>query len=414
MDDKRELLNQLRIDRSAPETGSRTPLIVAVVIAVLVAAGAAAWWFLAANPRIVVETATASAPAAHGSAPTAVLQATGYVTARRQATVSAQITGTLSEVLIEEGERVEAGQVLARLEDTAQRAALGQAEAQLAQARAQVGQFQAQLAQARRDQTRQQDLVGRKLVSVQAAESASTQVDALAAQVLAQQRFVDLAQAQLRSAQVQLDYTTVRAPFPGVVIAKAAQVGEIVSPLSAGGGFTRTGVGTIVDMDSLEIEVDVNESYINRVRRGAPAQAVLDAYPDWTIDAHVIAIIPTADRGKATVKVRIGLGVKDARILPDMGARVSFMEQAAPADAAAPAPPPKGVLVPATAIVQRDGRSVVFVVEESRASAKAVTPGQAYGELRLVEGIAVAARVVRVPPAGLVDGARVEVAAPAP
>jgi HlyD family secretion protein len=153
-------------------------------------------------------------------------------------------------------------------------------------------------------------------------------VDSLTAQLAAQQGAMEVAQAQLRSAQVQLDYTTVRAPFAGVITAKAAQVGEIVSPLSAGGGFTRTGIGTIVDMDSLEIEVDVNEAYINRVTPEGPAQAVLDAYPEWTIPARVIAIIPTADRSKATVKVRIGLEQKDPRILPDMGARVSFLPPA--------------------------------------------------------------------------------------
>lgn len=408
MDSKAELLNQLRIDRNAPEPRGAGPWILGgLVVAVLVAA-VVGWWLFGAQKPFAVDAAVAAPPAGAGSAPAAVLQATGYVTARRQATVSAQITGTMAEVLIEEGERVEAGQVLARLDDTAQRAALGQAEAQLAQARAQVGQYRARLEQARRDRERLDDLVGRKLVSRQSAEAARTEAEALAAQLTAQQRFVDLAEAQLRSAQVQLDYTTVRAPFSGVVIAKAAQVGEIVSPLSAGGGFTRTGVGTIVDMDSLEVEVDVNEAYINRVRAGAPAEAVLDAYQDWKIPARVIAIIPTADRGKATVKVRIGLEQKDPRVLPDMGARVSFMEEAAKPDAAA-LPPPKGVLVPSTAIVERDGRSTVFVIDGTRVRAQAVTPGQAHGELRLVEGIAASTRIVRAPPAEMTDGARVDV-----
>jgi RND family efflux transporter MFP subunit len=237
-------------------------------------------------------------------------------------------------------------------------------------------------------------------------EVAKTEVDALSAQLTAQQRSVDLALAQAKSAQVQLDYTTVRAPFAGVIIAKAAQVGEIVSPLSAGGGFTRTGVGTIVDMDSLEIEVDVNESYINRVTSGAPAEAVLDAYQDWTIPARVIAIIPTADRGKATVKVRVGLDQKDPRILPDMGARVSFMEEQTAATAAAE--PPKGVLLPASAIVQREGRSVVFTISGDRAVVKPVVPGQNMGELRLVEGIAASTQVVREPTPELQDGSRIE------
>jgi RND family efflux transporter MFP subunit len=211
---------------------------------------------------------------------------------------------------------------------------------------------------------------------------------------------------------VQLDYTTVRAPFTGVVTAKAAQAGEIVSPISAGGGFTRTGVGTIVDMDSLEIEVDVNEAYINRVRANQPAEAVLDAYPDWTIPAHVIAIVPTADRSKATVKVRIAIDQKDSRILPDMGVRVSFLEEAAKSGAEAgsqAAAPPRGLMVPAGAIVERDGRSIVFTIESDHAHATPVTPGQTYGDLRQVEGLTSGARLVRAPPADMQDGARIVV-----
>lgn len=406
MENKGELLNQLRIDRNKIEPPSRAPWVIALILVVLLAAGAGVWWWMSSQQRFEVSAVAAIAPSANGTGATAVLQATGYVTARRQATVSAQITGTLSEVLIEEGERVEKGQVLARLDDTAQQAGLAQAKAQLAQSQAQVGQFEAQLNQTRRDLVRAQDLVGRKLVSAQAVEAKQTEVDSLTAQLNAQRRAVDLARAQLTSVQVQLDYTTVRAPFAGVIIAKAAQVGEIISPLSAGGGFTRTGVGTIVDMDSLEIEVDVNESYINRVTPGAPAEAVLDAYQDWTIPAKVIAIIPTADRGKATVKVRVGLEQKDPRILPDMGARVSFMEEKVATAAAAE--PPKGVLLPGSAIVQRDGKSVVFVISDDRVAVKPVVPGQNMGDLRLVEGIVGSTRVVREPPAEMQDGSRIE------
>jgi len=251
-------------------------------------------------------------------------------------------------------------------------------------------------------------------VSQQALETARTQVETLDAQVASQRKQVELAQAAARGAQVQLDYTTVRAPFTGVVIAKAAQAGEIISPISAGGGFTRTGVGTIVDMDSLEIEVDVNEAYINRVQSDQPAQAVLDAYPEWTIPTHVIAIVPTADRNKATVKVRVAIDQKDPRILPDMGVRVSFLEQVAKKNASesgpkAPAAAPKGVLVPAGAIVERDGKSVVFTIDGEHARAATVTPGQAYGDLRAVDGIANGARVIRAPPAEMTDGARVVV-----
>jgi multidrug efflux pump subunit AcrA (membrane-fusion protein) len=200
----------------------------------------------------------------------------------------------------------------------------------------------------------------------------------------------------------------VRAPFTGVIIAKAAQAGEIISPISAGGGFTRTGVGTIVDMDSLEIEVDVNEAYINRVQPQQSAQAVLDAYPDWTIPAHVIAIIPTADRSKATVKVRIAIEQKDPRILPDMGVRVSFLEQPAERNSnGAAAAAPKGVLVPASAIVERDGHSLVFAIDGARARARAVSPGQSFGDLRLVEGIAAGTHLVRSPSPPMNDGAAI-------
>lgn len=406
--EKSDMLQQLRIDRREPESrGGATRVVTGIVaLLVLLALGGAGWWYLSGGKAVEVEAATAVAPAAGVVGPQSVLQATGYVTARRQATVSAQITGTLTEVLIEEGEHVEAGQVLARLEDTAQRAALDQAEAAHRASQAQLAQANAQLAQDRRDVRRAEELVGRQLVSRQAVELARTRVEAQAAQAESQRRQVDVAAAGVAAARVQLGYCTVLAPFAGVVIAKAAQPGEIVSPLSAGGGFTRTGVGTIVDMDSLEIEVDVNESYINRVQAKQPTEAVLDAYPDWKIPGQVIAIIPTADRGKATVKVRVGLDQKDARIVPDMGVRVSFLEPDRGTQTVA-AEPPKGVLVPADSIVQRDGRSVVFTIDGERVRAQPVTAGQAHGDLRFVEGLAAGARVVAEPGGDLRDGARV-------
>lgn len=419
--DKRLLLEQLRIDpvyRDGQTTSSRTWWITAGVVVAVVLVGAAVAYFLLRGPRFEVEAATAAPPAV-SAGPTAILQATGYVTARRQATVSAQITGALKEVLIEEGEHVTAGQVLARVDDTAQRAALAQSIAQVQVAKAILVQEQAQLEQARRDLKRNEDLIDRHLVSQQALETADTQVRTTEALVASQVKQVELSAAAQRGAQVQLDYTTVRAPFSGVITAKAAQAGEIVSPISAGGGFTRTGVGTIVDMDSLEIEVDVNEAYINRVQSNQPAQAVLDAYPDWTIPAHVIAIIPTADRSKATVKVRIAIDKKDPRILPDMGVRVSFLEEATKSagaeagsqSAAVPGGlrPARGLLVPSGAIVERDGRSMVFTIEGDHAHATPVTPGQTYGDLRQVEGLASGARVVRAPPAEMPDGARIVV-----
>jgi len=404
-----ELLKELRIERHEREDHGhgpgRWPWIVGGVVVVLLAAGAAGW-MLWGHPTLEVKTATAVAPSA-ASGPGAVLQATGYITARRQATVSAQITGTLTEVLIEEGDRVQKDQVLARLDDNAYRAALDAAQANARAAEAQVLQQQAQLDQAQRDAVRAHTLATSGLVPKQQDEQARTLVNTTAAQLNSQRKLATAAQAQATQAKVNFDYTVVRAPFTGVITAKAAQVGEIISPLSAGGGFTRTGVGTIVDMDSLEIDVDVNEAYIGRVQAAMPAEAVLDAYPDWKIPAHVIAVVPAADRGKATVKVRVALDQKDPRIVPDMGVRVSFLEKAAPKQAAEVS---KGVLVPAAAIAQRDGHDAVFVVSGDTAHQRAVQPApQAYGEMRLLPAAVQAGDTVVVsPPEELKDGMRVK------
>ena len=409
--DKKALLGQLRIDRSAPPDSAaprrRMWLIAGVLLAAALLA-AVAWRALSGRTALAVHTASVQ-PLGSGAAGS-VLDATGYVTARRQATVSAQITGTVSAVLIEEGDRVKEGQVIGRLDDTAQRAALAQAQAGLHSAQAVLVQAQAQLAQSRRDVKRDEDLLQRKLVSEQAVEQARTLVDTQAAQVESQRKQIDLAEAAVRSAQVQLDYCTVRSPFTGVVIAKAAQVGEIISPLSAGGGFTRTGIGTLVDMDSLEVEVDVNEAYINRVQPGQKVESVLNAYPDWQIPSHVIAIIPTADRSKATVKVRIGLDVKDPRIVPDMGVRVSFLEES---KAAQPEERPRGVLVP-TAALRRDGdQDIAFVVKDGRAQRRLVSVGAPHGDNRQVlTGLTAGESVIIDPPEGLKDGTAVTEAKP--
>ncbi|MEO6800482.1 MAG: efflux RND transporter periplasmic adaptor subunit [Rhodanobacter sp.] len=408
--DNTDLLKELRIERHQREDQAgdraRWPWMVGAAVIALVLIGAASWFWLGhrAMPVQVARAVSISADSNAG----AVLQATGYVTARRQATVSAQITGTLTAVLIEEGDHVTKGQVLARLDDSAYKAGLQTARAQAAAAQALVAQYRAQLAQNQHDAARLQSLVGRGLVSKQSAEQARTLVDSSRAQLAAQQKQAAAAAAQAVQAKVNFDYTVVRAPFTGVVTTKDAQVGEIISPLSAGGGFTRTGVGTIVDMDSLEVDVDVNEAYIGRVKPDMPAEAVLDAYPDWKIPAHVIAIVPTADRGKATIKVRVALEKKDARIVPEMGVRVSFLEQQAKHDSATQ--PPSGVLVPASAIVQRDGHDVVFVVEDGKANMRRVNPAaQAYGELRLLPtAVKPGESVVTAPPATLHDGSRVE------
>ncbi|MFZ0870824.1 MAG: efflux RND transporter periplasmic adaptor subunit [Rhodanobacter sp.] len=405
--DNADLLKQLRIERHQREdhgSGSgRWPWAIGIVLVLLLLGGAG--WMLLGHSAVAVQTALAVSPTTDSEAG-AVLQATGYVTARRQATVSAQITGTLTAVLIEEGDHVSKDQVLARLDDSAYKAALDTAVAQAAAAHALVAQFQAQLTQNLRDAAREESLAKSGLVSTQLAEQARTLADSMRAQLASQQKQAVSADAQVIEAKVNFDYCVVRAPFNGVITTKDAQVGEIISPFSAGGGFTRTGIGTIVDMDSLEVDVDVNEAYIGRVKPDMPAEAVLDAYPDWKIPAHVIAIVPAADRGKATVKVRVALEHKDSRIVPDMGVRVSFLEVKPKVAAQAP----KGVLIPAGAIVQRDGHSVVFVVADGKARQRAVQPStQNYGELRLVPAaVNVGDSVVLSPPASLHDGSDVQ------
>ncbi|HUL46425.1 MAG TPA: efflux RND transporter periplasmic adaptor subunit [Steroidobacteraceae bacterium] len=406
--DKKALLGQLRIERGAEPSGpapGRRTWIIGGVVALIVLLGGGAWLALSARGALPVHTAVAQSLGG-GGAGASVLDATGYVTARREATVSAQITGKVTEVLFDEGDRVKEGQVIARLDDTAQKAALAQAQAQLQSAQAVLTQDEAQLAQSRRDVARDDDLVQRHLVSQQETEQARTLVETGTALVQSQHKQIELAAANVRAAQVQLDYCTVRAPFSGVVIAKAAQVGEIVSPLSAGGGFTRTGIGTLVDMDSLEIEVDVNEAYINRVAPGQPVESVLNAYPDWRIPSHVIAIIPTADRSKATVKVRIGFDLKDARIVPDMGVRVSFEEKAAAGAAAQQRP--RGVLVPAGALRKDGSEDVVYVLKDRRAQRRAVTLGAGSGDSRVVlGGLSPGESVIVDAPAGIRDDAAV-------
>jgi RND family efflux transporter MFP subunit len=404
------LLNELRIEgRQREDEGGGRPRwlwpVLGILLAMALLAGAGGWYL--STRSIAVQTAAAVAVGAGGGAAATVLQATGYVTARRQATVSTQITGTLTQVLIEEGDRVQKGQVIARLEDSGLRAGLNVARANISSAEAQVAQADAQLTQARADARRQEELAASGMLSKQAAEQARTAAVTAAAQLEARRREAESSRAQLAQAQVNFDYTVVRAPFSGVVTVKAAQVGEIVSPLSAGGGFTRTGVGTIVDMESLEVDVDVNEAYIGQVRPDMPTEAVLDAYPDWKIPSHVIAIVPSADRGKATVKVRIALEQKDARLVPDMGVRVSFL--AAKPVAAAPAP--KGVLVPAQALTERGGARVVFVVVDGKAQQRKVTPAtQDVGTMkRLPDAVQAGERVVLSPPPSLHDGAEVRI-----
>ncbi|MGB5443646.1 MAG: efflux RND transporter periplasmic adaptor subunit [Gammaproteobacteria bacterium] len=407
--ENKELLKQLHIDESARATGVKPARVLAIGMLTVLIVAFGSWYWLAGGKVITVKTATAQAlSAVRGSA--SVLDASGYVTARRQATVSAKVTGQVTEVLIEEGQRVKSGEVLARLDNSDATAQYDLAQAQLDAARAQLAGLRLLLTQARRDDVRQQDLLARKLTSKQAADDARTLVDTRNAAIATQQRQVEVAERSVEVAQVTLDNTVIRAPFSGVITVKAAQPGEIVSPFSAGGGYTRTGIGTIVDMDSLEIEVEVNEAFIGRVQADQPAQTTLNAYPDWKIPGKVIAIIPAADRSKATVKVRLSLDVKDSRIVPDMGARVAFFENStATARPGAPGEAPTGVLIPANAIRTLGDSQQVFVVIDGQAAARQVKLGQNYSDLRQVtEGVNSGERVILAPPADLQDGDRVQ------
>ncbi len=404
-----DLLQSLKIDRKAPPPpAARTGLWVTLAIVAVLVLGGGGWLALRGGKGIEVRVAPATAIGRGGAAAPAVLDATGYVVARRMATVSAKVTGKVLEVLIEEGQRVAEGEVLARLDPVDANAQRTLSAAQLAAAQSQVGNVQAQLTQAEADVRRLDGLVRRQMVSRAQFDQAVAARDSLRAQRLTAQRNVQIARDGLRIADNGVDNTIVRAPFAGVVIAKAAQPGEIVSPLSAGGGFTRTGIGTIVDMDSLEVEVDVGEAYIGRVKPGMRTETVLNAYQDWKIPGKVIAIIPTADRGKATVKVRVGLeALGDPRIVPDMGARVSFLDDVKPAQSNAR----PGVLVPAAAIVERDGHEVAFVLQADRVVQHALQLGRTLGDDReVLSGIDGGAQVVLDPPDALVDGARVRVA----
>ena len=409
MNTNADLLRELRIDRTPTPPPSRRGLWIAlaIAVAVLLVAGAA-WALLGRDRGIEVQTAAVVAVAAGGGASASVLDASGYVVARRMATVSSKITGRVREVLIEEGQRVEEGEVMATLDPIDADAQRDLSQAQLGAARSQADGIRAQLVEAEANAGRLSSLVRQQLVSRAQHEQAIAQRDSLRAQLATAQRNAQVARNSLAIASNGVDNTVVRAPFAGIVIAKSAQPGEIVSPLSAGGGFTRTGIGTIVDMDSLEVEVDVGEAYIGRVQAKMPVEATLNAYPDWKIPAEVIAIIPTADRGKATVKVRVALKAKDPRIVPDMGVTVSFLESA-------PEPgtdQPRGVRVPAAALATRDGADVAFVVaDDDIAELRKVNPGAGTGAQRIVlSGLAPGETVVLDPPADLGDGDRLRIA----
>jgi RND family efflux transporter MFP subunit len=408
-------LAALRIEQD--DRGGRrggTMLVVALVVVLLLAGGGYWLWsatLQAASVKVAPVTTLSSGGAAGAGA---VLNASGYVTARRQATVSSKVTGKVVDVLVEEGHPVREGQILAHLDDTQARAALNYAEAQLASSRKAAAEDEARLREAELNLQRMQALLEQQVVGKAELDQAQSDVDSLKARIAYTQQQVLVAESQVRLQQANLNDMVVRAPFSGVAISKDAQPGEMISPVSAGGGFTRTGICTIVDMSSLEIEVDVNESYINRVHANQNVEAVLDAYPDWTIPAHVLTTIPSADRQKATVKVRIAFerarpGAElDPRILPDMGVKVSFLRDETPGDAAARATP--RAVVPKAALRSADGRQIVFVVKDDRVERRAINVGEQTGDqVEVLSGVSAGEKVVVEGPQTLKDGDKVRV-----
>ena len=391
--DKKALLNELKIDRDADPSDGGKPVKWFLLIAVIAGVVFGLWFFDVPQSGEVlpVKTAVARASSNQSLGPS-VLDATGYVVARRQATVSSKATGKVVEVLIEEGVVVEKDQLLARLDDSIPRAQYELAESQLRSAEASLKELEVALKQAQLDLDRTQGLADRNLASQADLDRDSLSVEGLIARLERAQRDIVVSErAMAVQAQVLADMQ-IRAPFAGVVIAKAAQPGDMISPVSAGGGFTRTGICTIVDMDSLEIEVDVNESYINRVRANQPVQVTLNAYPDDHYPAEVIAIIPAADRNKATVRVRVGLLERDERVLPDMGVRVAFLDERAEME---PQDAPLGVLVPAASISRDEAGDFVVVVKNETSQRRSVRLGETEGDrVRVLTGLANGERIV--------------------
>jgi HlyD family secretion protein len=342
MDERTQLLHSLAIDRTAAVRPRRRLLLAILASAVILAAGGAAIVWQLSTSAVPVAAAPPPgpppAPPPTTASPSRALVASGYVVARRKATIASEITGKVVELRVDEGNVVEAGQILAQLDSSIAETDLALAQSRALASQAAVGAIAADLRDAQRIFDRTQTLSQKNFASEADLTKAEARVGVLRAQLNQSQAQLETARLDAQRAAKVLEQHRIRAPFAGVVIERSAQPGEMISPMSAGGSFTRTGICTIVDMDSIEVEVDVNEAFIGRVHAGGPVTAVLDAYPDWTIPASVIAIVPTANRDKATVKVRIGFSIKDPRILPDMGIKVTFLDPDGPGASAAAHP----------------------------------------------------------------------------
>jgi len=408
-------LSSLRISdaKRTNSRGGRRWVWIVLVVVFLGLVGAAASAFR--NRKVEVEVAAASRPA---NGPTGVLNASGYVTPRRRATIAAKITGRVTGVFFDEGTRVADNQLLATLDDSDVRRQLESAKADRDSSQAAIADYEVQLKNAEIEFRRTQQLVNSGVSTQQALDSATMTADSLRAKIALAKQQVVAANARIAEAQQAVDNCTIRAPFAGIVVSKDAQVGEMVSPVSAGGGFTRTGIATIVDLHSNEFEVDVSEAYIAKVFPDQPVDATLDAYPDWKIPGKVRTVIPTADRQKATVKVRISITepdhvhlldpAKEPRILPDMGVKVTFLEKE----------PKKGeekksaavAMVPQKAVHQDSTSKFVFVVKNDTLERRAVKTGEERGsDVEIIAGLSPDMLVVVNGPDGLRDGQQVQI-----
>lgn len=401
-------LSSLKIHDSARSkgVGGKILRIFAASLGVLVLVIGGIMAFHKRTPAVQV----AGALPANGPQAETLLNASGYVTPRRRSTVAAKITGRVTGVFFDEGMRVNQGRLLATLDDSDARRALNAATADRNASRAAIADLEVQLKYAEIQLHRTQELFSEKVQSQEALDTARTNVDSLKAKILLAQDQVSASEARVLEAQQAVDNCIIRAPFSGIVVSKDAQVGEMVSPISAGGGFTRTGIATIVDMNSNEIEVDVNEAYIARVRPGQKVMATLDAYPDWHMPCRVRTIIPTADRDKGTVKVRIAFDKLDSKILPDMGVKVAFLSGTDSAKKVKAQGPAARAIIPQAAVRGAGAGSYVFAVRDGRVERRAVTLGRMVSQdVEVMAGVNPGDELVVQGPGNLQDGMKVEV-----
>src|SRR6266403_2209788 len=403
-------LGSLRIGEGQRKGSGMGKRVLYAAIPVLIFAGIVAGAYALRSQKPVVEVATAAKPEAGGRQ--ALLNASGYITPRRRATIAAKITGRVTGVFFDEGTRVAEGQLLATLDDSDVKRALDSAKADRDASRAAIADFEVQLKNAQIALRRADQLQKAGVQTQEALDNATTNADSLKAKIELAKQQVAAAESRIAVAQQAVDNCTIRAPFAGIVVSKDAQVGEMVSPISAGGGFTRTGIATIVDMNSNEIEVDVNESYIARVVPGQQVTATLDAYPDWRIPCKVRTVIPTADRQKATVKVRISFLKLDAKILPDMGVKVAFLEEEPPPskNKSKDKGPQAVAFIPKGAVRSDSNTSFVFLVRDGKVERRAVSLGIDRGtDVAILAGVTPGDSLVVKGPENLRDGDKVEI-----